>query len=221
MKVERWCPALLIMGLMWGMGCGQEVAPFEEATVAVDWSVMPLGCAVAEVESVQVRLENRRNTYETTASCERGSTVLEAVVPGRYDVTIRGRTQQGQATFGASLEGFAVRPGVDVRTGVVELEALAGSAHVDWNFGVSHDCITAGAEQVEIIAYDKGHHEAGRVVRGCGDATVKMEELRAGEYLFYGRTVGDGPRYEGVAQTEIGRGQTVTVSLELIVVGLE
>ncbi len=216
MKFNSWCAAMLMGSLLAGAGCGQEVSSFQDSKVEVQWSVMPLGCDLAEIDSVEVQLENQRNSYAASSDCEQGSTWLEDVVSGRYDLTLRGKTQGGDVTFGADVQEFAVRAGTEVRTGAVELEALPGEAKINWEFDDAGGCSAAGVSSVEVIAYDKAHHEAGRGAKACDEGSLKFQKLRAGEYLFYVRSLGDGPRQEGMVTGEIGRGESVDMSVKLV-----
>lgn len=221
MKFERWGPALLVIALIGGTACGQEVTPFEEASVAVDWSVMPMGCEAAKVESVEVIVDNARNTYGASGDCEAGTVVIDDVVPGQYDISLDGVDSTGQVAFAAQIEAYSVRPGVDTVTGVVELEAVPATARISWDFGPEKDCQTAGAGNVEVIAYDAGYHVADRAVSRCDEEAVTLHKLRAGDYLIYGRAKGGNGLYEGVADVELGRGETGQVTVELRKVGVE
>lgn len=221
MKVERWCPVMLVLSVMWGLACGQEVAPFEEASVVVEWSVMPLGCESAGVKSVEVKLENERNTYAAFGDCAMGKAVIDDVVPGRYEIDVYGEDAAGRVVFEGGIDEFDLRPGADMSTGVVELEPLPGMARVSWEFGAGADCASANAGRVEIMAYDGGYHEVGRAVARCGEGRAVLEELRAGQYLVYGRTIGGHERYEGVTKVELGRAEAVDVAVELVEVEVQ
>lgn len=214
MRKRNWCYTAFVAALI-GFGCGSEVEPFGSGSVELVWDVAPLGCEAAQVETIEISLENERYLRTARADCGEQVLSMEELAPGSYDLTMEGVQADGATTFVSTMDSIFVRPDERHQFGPIDLVAAPVEARVRWRFDDWDVCDADAMQEVEVTAFDAGYHEVHRSTWDCTSGMATVEGLRAGELLFRVRATGSRSVYEGVSEVSANRGQRLEVDVEM------
>ncbi|RAL23800.1 hypothetical protein DL240_06500 [Lujinxingia litoralis] len=193
----------------WGMvGCGEQVEPFGEGALALNWEVSPMGCALSEVAYVEVELANERRSYQEQYHCGAGEAALEGLAPGSYELKLRGYDPGGAATFESEGRQVTVRPERVESLDVVALKARPAELAVAWRFDNGRVCGANGVDKVEVTLYDLAFYEIASQRFGCNRGEGTIGELYAGDYIVRVSATGaEDARFQGDVRVSLKRGE--------------
>ena len=209
-----WWKIAMVVGVV--VGCGGEVEPFEEGSLALQWDVAPVGCEKSGVEEVEVLLSNRLDHYDRRVDCATQAVEFDNIPAGTYELQLLGLRGDGSASFGAGIDEVLVRPGEARQLGRIDLVALPGEVNVQWYFDNRKVCGANGVDEVELTVFDAWYSEVDRLTRRCDVGEVVLDGLAAGEYLFRIRAQSDETRFEGLYSAGVERGGQIEVEVELV-----
>jgi hypothetical protein len=216
-KAGKFRRILLGVGLAVSLsGCGEDVEPLGDGSLALSWQISPHGCESAGVEEVEVRLENAHRNYDERFACEAGQAELTQLAPANYKLSIVGIDVNGLATFGADTEKVEVRAEERVDAPHVRLSARPASLEVSWRFDNGKVCGANGVAEVEVALFDEAFYELDRQTFSCDAGVGQLEDIVAGEYLVEAVAESeDGGVYEGMSDVTLKRGDEAEIDVEL------
>lgn len=209
--------ALGVLGLVAALaGCGEDVEPLGDGSLAVSWRVNPLGCEAAGVERVEVKLANARNEYVEYFSCEAGKGVLSDIGPGSYDLTLQGLNKRREATFSITPRVLTISADKLRTTDVLPLSAKPAQVKLFWRFDNGLMCGANGVKQVEVALFDDAYFEHYRALLDCGEGVTTLDGIVAGNYLIEASAqADDGRTYRGMLPLQLGRGSQIEAQVVL------
>lgn len=197
-------------------GCGEDVEPLGDGSLAVSWRVNPLGCKAAGVERVEVKLANARNEYVEYFSCAAGKGVVSDIEPGNYDLTLLGLDKRREAIFSITPRVLTISADKLRTTDVLALSAKPARVKVFWRFDNGLMCGANGVKKVEIALYDDAYFEHHRELLDCAEGLTILDGLVAGNYLVEASArTDDGRDYTGIVPLQLGRGSEIDAQVVL------
>lgn len=216
-------PGYRSMCLMWalgvsalvGGGCGEPVEALQDGAVEVRWEVGPLGCAAAEIERVEVRLQRGERSYRQALPCADGEALLEGVEPGKYELVALGFGSSERAVFSSKTRRLSVAAERVTATDRLRLSARTAALKVRWSFENGALCANNGVDEVDISIYDHGFYEARRAQFSCERGAAELDELRAGSYIIAASARGAELTFLDHAEVQLERGEEAEIDLKM------
>ncbi len=191
------------------VGCAEPVEDISPGSLSVQWRVLPVGCADAGVESVQVELSNEAHgVISQSFDCESSEGALGEVPAGRYYLNVTGEDQGGRKIFEASpVSDVVIRSGVAESIGsVMELSAAPGRVEAEWRFEDGKVCGAHDITNVRVALFDSFDSFVLESTFGCNEGGGILAEVPAGTYKVWARAEGPDAAYSGVATVGVKRG---------------
>lgn len=222
MTTKKWFGAACVAAMAAAallVGCDESSSP-RAGALALRWSAGPAAsCEAADLARVEVELRRGRDTVERMAfPCSDGGAFVDALDPGRYDVTLHGVDATGLRTFVASLGRVQVVEGAHVDLGTVRLDALPAQIQLQWFFANGKLCSQNQVEKIEVAVYDDEYYRIDSAEFGCAQGHGTLAPLPAGGYELEVTGFSNGglhARARSVVALHVGRGEDVLVEVPL------
>jgi hypothetical protein len=140
------------------LGCGDDEPT--TGTVVVDWQV-PIGCSVANIDTVEIRVVELDDTVtgtvllETPRACSHQAPAeLTDLPPATVRIEVEGFNSENKGTYFGSVTGVKIRAGKTVEAGVVTLTQKKSAIDVDWMFANGKLCSANNVSSVLLSIFD-------------------------------------------------------------------
>ena len=195
------------------MACGEGPSVSRGALTAT-WDVLPSGCDVAGVESVEIALSGA-SERTSIFDCEAGSATIDEIKTGTYDIALTGLDPDGKRTFIGHESDVLVH--ADINASVrITLVSAPGEVSTTWAFDNGRLCGTNGIETIQIRIFDTYDYLIQESDALCSAGRETLGDLKAGHYLVHAQAVSDSETvFEGSAKVEVTRGETSRVDVIL------
>ena len=184
--------------------------PLPDGTIIVAWEVGASGCEVAEVDTVQVTIDEETSSFP----CLDGTATFE-VPAGAYDIHLDGLDLQGATRYGGDT---TVTVGADqtVNAPTAVLSALPADLTVTWFFENGRLCSANGIEEVELTVFEDDF-VVDSIIAPCDDGTASLEDLVAGTYdvNLLARDSGGVAQFSGTETVDLQKGELAVMEIQL------
>ncbi len=199
------------------VSCDEDSAPEEPGGLALEWRVSPLGCKDSGVQIVTAEVQGPSAPAQVVFPCDTGRTVIEDLMPGRYNIRLYGVDQSGRATFASTKIDVGVSPGTITPITSLRLTAKEARLEVNWFFENGRLCAQNGVSEVSVGVYDKDAYAIDERTYACGTARGVIDGLQSGSYLIHvlGLAADGTGLVQGIKALDLQRGDDAVVEVEL------